>query len=250
MSEVSNTELSAAAVPIRSTPALWFCRGFVVGVLLIGAVNALSYFWRSEGGGNLTGGHPGRAEALGFPWLVWEKGNAYGGWFVDYRAMLLNAAFASAVGVVFGKLAVRKRRLWERLLVSLEDSITGRHGKVQVSIGGLLMATIASAILAAAGRYLVAGRPEALGIIFLMGPWILVVIALIPRNIPWQTRVVILIPITLLMIGGAVYTGASLQNRLEFDEVLMGIFVCWTPQCAFAAMLLTAAIIFRFVRQQ
>jgi hypothetical protein len=102
-----------------------------------------------------------------------------------------------------------------------------------------------AALVAAGTRYALAGRAEVLGLIYLLGPWVLVLIAFLPLRVSWQRRVVILIPTALLLMAAAVAIGVSLKPGLEFDKVLLGIFICWTPQSAIAAIGLTAAIIYQ-----
>ena len=73
--------------------------------------------------------------------------------------------------------------------------------------------------------------------IYALGPSCLVGIAMIPKKLRWQTRVAIIIPVTLCLIFIAVAVGFRL--RIDFDRVLLGIFLCWVPQSAFAAIGLT-----------
>jgi hypothetical protein len=83
-----------------------------------------------------------------------------------------------------------------------------------------------------------AARRETLVSIYVLGPAALVALAMLPRKLHWQTRVWLIIPATLGLIAAAVGVGANL--KIEFDRVLMAIFLCWTPQSAFGAMALTA----------
>ena len=62
----------------------------------------------------------------------------------------------------------------------------------------------------------------------------------------WQQRVAMVVPLTLLLIAAAIGIGGRLGKPVEFDRVLLGVFVCWTPQCVLAAITLMAAI---FIRQ-
>jgi hypothetical protein len=85
------------------------------------------------------------------------------------------------------------------------------------------------------------GRRELLGAIYLLGPWLLVSLALLPRRIPWQHRVGLIIPLTFGLIVFAVAVGAAVGRELE--QVIMGIYVCWTPQAMLAAAALTVALL-------
>jgi hypothetical protein len=77
--------------------------------------------------------------------------------------------------------------------------------------------------------------------IYGLGPLLLVAIAMLPRRLSWQKRVVIIIPATLTLIAVAIAVGSAME--MEFDKVLMGIFLCWTPQSALAAIGLTATLL-------
>ena len=169
----------------------------------------------------------------------------YGGYFVDLPALLVDATFAVAVGAACGLITLAYRVQLSRLVEELDQSVTRPGSSLQFSLRGLLLATGLAALVAAGTRYALAGRAEVLGLIYLLGPWILVLIAFLPLGISWQWRVVILIPTALLLMAAAVAIGVSLKPGLEFDKVLLGIFICWTPQSAIAAIGLTAAIIYQ-----
>jgi hypothetical protein len=231
---------------IVTTPTRWFVRGFMVGILISASLTAISYFFRSESGGNLLGTKPEHREALGFPWELWESGNTYGGLFVDLPALLLDALFAVAVGTMGGLIALAQRPRLNRLVEEFDQAVAGRARRsVQFSLRGLLLATGLAALVATATRYALAGRAEVLGAIYVLGPWVLVLIAFLPLGMTWQQRVYILIPAAVLLMVAAMVLGVSLKPKLEFDKVLMGIFICWTPQSALAALGLTTFLIWR-----
>ncbi len=236
--------------PISTTPFHWFVRGAMVGILLSGALNAVSYFFRSERWGNLLGTTPGHREALGFPCQLWENGNAYGGFFIDPLALLANAAFAMVVAAVCGWIMLRYQAQLTRLVVELEQLANAESSfhSFRFSLRGLLVATCLAGIFAAGLHHALARRPEVLGVIYLFGPWILVLVALLPMGMSWQQRVVVLIPSVLLLMVAAVALGHFLKPGIEFDKVLLGIFICWTPQCVLAAVGLTAALIYESSR--
>ena len=81
-----------------------------------------------------------------------------------------------------------------------------------------------------------------LAIIYLIGPLVLVTLTLMPAKMVWQQRVVMIVPLTLLFIGAAIGIGNKLPQQVEFDHVLLGIFVCWTPQTVISALSLTTTI--------
>ena len=233
---------------IVTTPARWFLRGALVGVLFCASLNSVSYFFRSESWGDLIGTAPEHAEALGFPFQLWEKGNSYGGYFVDYPALLSDALFATAAGAICGLITLRMRGGLNQMVEDVEQAATGAGTNFQFSLRGLLLATGLAALIAAVGRHVLAGRPEVVAVIYILGPWILVAIAFLPQRIPWQQRVSILIPAAVLLILAAIAAGASLERELEFDKVLLGIFVCWTPQSALAAIAITIFIVVSYRR--
>jgi hypothetical protein len=236
---------------IGTSTTHWWLRGFFVGILLIASLNALSYFFRSERGGNLLGIRPRHHEALGFPCELWESGNAYGGYFVDLRALLIDGLCAVAFGVVCGQLTLRHRARLNRLVETLEQAARPpQRTRVQFSLRGLLLGTGLAALTAAGARLALAGQAEVLGLIYLLGPWFLVVIAFLPLGLSWQQRVVVLIPTAGLLIVAAVAVGVSLKPGLEFDKVLLAIFICWTPQSALAALGLTAMLLVRTIRSE
>ena len=229
---------------IATTPMSWFARGFFVGILIMSSMIASSYFFRSESGGNLLGTRPNHREALGVSLRGLGKWNMYGGYFVDYLALLVDGLCAVMVGAICGLIAVRHRVRLNSLVAALEktpDQPSRSH--LQFSLRGMLLATGLVALMAATARYALAGQAESLGVIYLLGPWVLVLIALLPLGLAWQQRVLILIPTTVLLIAAAVVVGLSLKPRLEFDKVLMAIFICWTPQCVLAAIGLMARLI-------
>jgi hypothetical protein len=110
---------------------------------------------------------------------------------------------------------------------------------IQFSMRGIFLAMVLAAVIAAIGRSL---KPswEILASIYLLAPLGLVLFALLPYRISWQHRCVILTPAAMAIIGVAMFIGSRIG--VDFDKVLMGIFICWTPQSALAAIGLLAVI--------
>jgi hypothetical protein len=230
---------------IVTTPGRWFVRGVLVGILISASLNAASFFVRSERGGNLLGTAPGRYEALGFPWKMWETDNPYGGLFIDLPALLLNGLFALVVGAGCGLVTLRFLPRLNRLVQRFEQSQTALpRGRWQFSLRGLLTLCSLAAVGAAGAHYALAGNPAVLGILYGLGPWLLVGISFLPTGLDWQQRVALLIPAALLMMLAAVATATALEPPLEFDKVLLYIFVCWTPQSVLVALILSAGLVF------
>ena len=93
---------SATPTQINDTPLLWFVRGTALGMLVVGSLNAVSYFFRSSSWGSLVGRPAPNEESLGFPFKIWEAGNTYGGWFADYSMLAANGLVAAAFGSLLG----------------------------------------------------------------------------------------------------------------------------------------------------
>jgi len=246
---------------IEASPARWFLRGLAAGGLIVASLNAASYFVRSSTWGSLVGARQSPEESIGFPWKIWEGGNAYGGMFVDYPRLLLNVLFATVVGSFVGWMLARRHRSLNAILVEglmpaggwgAGDGGEDEPGRdaaapIQFSIMGLMIATtIAAVVSMLASRF--AARPETLVAIFLLGPLSLVLIVMLPQRLTWQQRVKIIVPLSLSLIGAAI--GVRLAIGMPFDQVLMGVFLCWTPQSALAAMGLTGWLFFDLSRRR
>lgn len=223
------------------SPRRWFVRGAAAGMLLMAAVNAVSYFFRSAKWGSLVGKPEPLLESVGFPLKVWEAGNTYGGFFADYPRLGVNILVAAGVGVIVGMIAAGHHDFLNRVTAIAEPGGESQKPQpIQFSLRGLMVATTIAAVVAMLASKLVA-HPGTLLAIYALGPVTLVAIAMIPRRLSWRRRVAIIIPTTLTLIAVAVVVGNALE--IEFDKVLLGIFLCWTPQSALAAVVLTASIL-------
>lgn len=231
---------SAAAGSFNGAPWLWFLRAASLGVLVMAGLNAVSYFFRSSRWGSLVGRAEMNHESLGFPFVIWEAGNTYGGWYVDYRLLAANAAVALGVGSVFGWFTAMRSEIFNRWVESMLSEMSGdQHRPIQFSLRGLMIATGLVAVVATIARH-VSPRPETLLAIYALGPALLVAIAMLPRRLSWQKRVIIIVPLAYALIAAAIAVGIGIG--MEFDQVLMGIFLCWTPQSVLAAVVLILAI--------
>lgn len=215
----------------------------MISLLVLAAANAVSYFFRSEEWGDLLGRFPQRRQALGFPIEIWVQGNTYGGYFVDYSALLVNGACGLLAGLVLGIVLVRHRATLEAKVTELERQLGTDQGNFQFSMRGLLLGTAVCAVAATLAKYVFQPRAEVLLAIYVLGPWVLVGIAFVPRRIRWQQRVMVLIPITITLIVVAVLVGARLASQVAIDQVLLGIFICWTPQTVVAAMAISIWVV-------
>lgn len=231
----------------------WFVRGLAVGMLFMASLNALSYFVRSEHWGSLVGKAQPRGESIGFPFEIWESGNMYGGLFADYPMIGINILVAVVVSMPIAILTTMKADWLNQLMLdSFESEINEDAGDsetqpIQFSIQSLMIATTVAAVFAMiASRF--AARKETLVVIYALGPLCLVLIAMLPRRLSWQQRVVILMPCTFALIAVALAVGQALS--IDFDKVLMGIFLCWTPQSAIAAIVLTITVFVQLSRSR
>ena len=228
----------AASELRQDSPIRWFLRGTAIGMLLMAAVNAISYFFRTSDWSNLVTSRLRSEEAVGFPFVVWEAGNTYGGMYADYRRLGLNLLVAVAFGSVVGWFAARKTTFLNGLISQLDHgAIQRRAPPIQFSLRGLMVTTAVVAVVATLARNF-AARPETLITIYALGPASLVVLVMLPQGLNWEKRVALIIPATFLLISVAIAVGTAMG--MEFDKVLKGIFLCWTPQSALAAIALTA----------
>lgn len=228
----------------NDTMVAWVFRGVAVGVLVLGAANALSFFFRSEGWGSLLGNLQPYDEAIGFPLAVWEESGGYGGHLLNKQAFAINAAFGLGLGLLIGAIAGWKKKTLNRLMNRFAG---GGHSdtQLQFSLRGLMITTVLAAVATAAVSSMTP-RPAYLAAVYALGPAALVGIAFLPRRISWQRRVAIIIPATVVLIAITITMGNALS--VPFDKVMMGVFICWTPQTAIAAILITTWIMLREYR--
>lgn len=248
---VSDTQESAPrpAADSRSTAedsaVAWLFRGLVLGALMLGSVNALSFFFRSRGWGSLLGSRETNDEAIGFPLMIWEEGSGYGSHPLHVIPFAVNIATALLLGTVIGVLAIWQRPTLNQIMDRFRSESDGRDVRLQFSLRGLLITTVLAALASAAVRAFTP-RVELLAAIYALGPAALIALAYLPRRLSWQQRVAIITPSALILIVVAIALGGVLD--VEFDKVLMGIFICWTPQTAIGAVALTAYLLMKEYR--
>lgn len=238
-SESSQEKKSGA---IGTTPVHWFIRGLASGVMLIAACNALSYFFRTENIADLIGRDRHVIEAMGFPFEIWRENSVYhGSFYIDYPMAGFNLLIGLAVGTILGLVAVRLRHHFNRWVDEFEKKQAGRENtNFQFSVKSLLfMTTVAAIFIASLTNW--KGTPEALLAIYFLGPLGLIFIAMMPKRIHWHFRIIILTFTAVAMITIAIWSGLILG--VPVDRVMLGIFVSWTPQSAFAAFVLTVGLI-------
>ena len=210
----------------------WFVRGLAGGFIFYAALNALSWFFRSTGWSDLCGATlNNHTEAIGFPFEIWREGEGHQGLIVARLGIHLLIGLVVSIAAGFFVVAASSRL--ESMLPEEQSSST--VFRLTFSVRGLLIVT--SLIAVALGLVQSLGSsPWLLGVIYFAGPLMLILIAMGPVGIPWEQRSVILIATAVLMMVGAVIVGGHLG--MEFDRVLLGVFVCWVPQSVFAALLI------------
>ena len=242
---VTDPPAAASPSPREDSSAMWMLRGIMVGILLIGSANALSFFFRSRGWGSLLGSRDPFDEAIGFPLTIWEEANGYGSHALQAVPFLVDIAFALLIGLLIGAIAVWQKPVLNRMMDRFRGQGKKRALPMQFSLRGLMVTTVLAALAAAIARSFTP-RVEILAAIYALGPIGLIGIAFLPRGLSWQQRVAVLTPAAVALIVVAIVLGHRLN--VEFDKVMMGIFICWTPQSALAAIVLTGYIIYKEYR--
>ncbi len=230
-----------------TTPAHWFFRGMLGGVLLLTACNAGSYFLRTQSVADLVDENQNVTESLGFPTRVWLEASSSnsGEAGFDFTAAGINLLFGVMLGSVFGAIGIKYRHGLNRKLAEFEkkNSNTQSKGYQFSIIGLLLLTTLVAALTATVINYL--ETPQLLLAIYFAGPAILLGLAMIPRGMHWRARVVILAVAEVGLIGLALWYGQTLGVPLE--RVMLGIFVGWTSQSGIFAFLITVALLIHMV---
>lgn len=235
--------------PTSKPRSYWFTQGIFVAFLLVAAMNAASYFLRSSTISPLFDGNVQANEAMGFPFEIWSTTSRHGPLYVDYSMMLLNVLVGLIIGVGFGFVSIAFSSKLERWVTEFEIQSKFRHNnpKLQFSTIGLMGATAIVGLFAGALTQW-AGTKELLWFVYLLGPTTLIAIAFLPQGIRWQSRCVIVAITAIFVVALAIWSGNI--RGIEFDRVMMGIYVFWTPQSAFAAILLLAGIMIRLAQRK
>ena len=224
-----------------TSPAHWFARGLMGGFLLMAGINGLSFFFRSGGFGSLLGYDSLPTEAIGFPSEIWSDGKTYRGLMVDYRAMGINVLFALLPGITFGILGVWYRDSFNQRISEFEhQEANAKRPSLQFSTKTLMVMT---AVVAVAVAMLSTWHESriTLVVIYLLGPAAIIAIAMLPNNIRWFWRAVLLVIAAVATIGTGITSGMTLG--IPFEKVMFGVFVCWVPQSVFAALVHTIWLI-------
>ena len=220
----------------------WFGRGFLAGLMIIAAVNAISYFVLSDGISNLIGASQSQQEAIGFPFEVWRRGQASRQFLVNFPSFFSNCGIGLLFGIIVGVIAANQKKYLNKITLEAvlreAKSETGGNS-LQFSIKSIFIATSIVAVFLAAAMNIRAD-PKVLAAIFFAGPWAMVGLSMLPPGIKWQHRVVMMTVMAVVMIGVAIAIGGQLDK--PFDEVLMGVFISWTPQSVIGILVLLGFI--------
>ena len=221
---------------VHDSNAAWLFRGVMLAVLMVGSANALSFFVRSRGWGSLLGSTKPGDEAIGFPLAVWEESSGYGAHPLQVIPFVVDIAAALLLGIAIGLVAIWHKATLNAIMDRFRRQGPKQRVRLQFSLRGLLITTVLAALAAALARTFTP-RYHYLAAIYALGPAVLVAIAFLPRGLRWQQRVAILVPATVMLVVVAIVLGHALE--IEVDKVMMGIFICWTPQSALAAIAIT-----------
>jgi hypothetical protein len=224
--------------------------------MIIGATNAISYFVLSDGCSNLLGWNTDEKEKIGFPFEVWQRGKTYGSNLINFPAFYKNGAVGIGLGLIMGTVGLlcqsRLNLIAERVLraelasaksdQNLQLKTQSGTSRNQFSLGGLMVGTVVIAVIIGLATRL-RPDPRIMGAIFFFAPAVMIGITMLPRRWSLNFRMVALTVLAVSSIGVAVAVGSGLS--LPFDEVLMGIFICWTPQGVLGTLVLLAWLLWR-----
>jgi hypothetical protein len=211
---------------------------FLLVFLLWAAANALSYFVRSDGWGDLLGQSPQNAQAIGFPWLIWSEDGSYGS--VNYFALLGNVATALlAAGMAYGIVAALTGH--DAISASGSGPAASQPGRaLQFQLRTLFALVLVEAVILGGIRMYGDARPALLAAIYLLGPSLLLAVAWRLRDVTPTHRNLALAIVGFLFVPAAAVLGESIDGIHDFTRGLLGLFVCWVPQCVLLATLIMA----------
>ena len=210
-----------------------FQLGFLSSALVWAAVDALSYFALSGGWGNLLGTAPEATEAIGFPWVVWGEGGPYGGDYFSWLGLIGDVVVTLSVSAAVGLATVwlHKRDLATRPgSLSADDSVESTR-QLQFSIRTLLGTTAAVAFVLSMIKTSVQSLSILLLVVYLFGPSLILLAAHLTRRIvPLQRNLIVSVTGALLVVSASML-GEVISGIGDFTRGIMGIYVCWIPQC-------------------
>lgn len=218
-------------------------RAFLLVILFWAAANVLSYFVRSDGWGDLLGQAPQTTEAIGFPWLIWQEGGTLGNY--SRLALVGNVVIALLSALAAAEIAawLARRRDQDVAVGDLHrDREASQHSAgraLQFRIRTLLALVVVEAIILGGIRSYGDARPALLAAIYLLGPSVLLAVGWRLRDVVPTHRNVALVVVGFLFVPAAAFLGESIEGIGDFTRGLLGLFVCWVPQCVLLVVLFT-----------
>ena len=218
-----------------SSAAENFRAGFTWILLTFAAANAVSYFVRSDGLGNMLGTQPGGVEAIGFPWLIWAQRGSAGTYELNSAGLACDVAVTIAVAGLAGILVAWFRRRQPVRTAQpappVSVSTPTQSRKLQFSLRSLFLVAVVEALVFGAIRASVDARPVLLLLIYLLGPGVIIGVAYRLRHVVPAQRTAVLAVTVLLFIPAAAALGETIAGIGDFTKGILGLFIFWVPQC-------------------
>ena len=217
-----------------------FRLGFTCMLLAWATLNALSYFLRSDGWGNLLGSQPDAAEAIGFPWIVWEEGPGLSSTRIDLVMLSADAALGIICSVLAGLATAgcKGNAVRSSPLPCPPAAVAASPRKLQFSLRTLLMAAVVEALVFGVIQASVEARPVLLLLLYLLGPLLIIGVAYRLREVVPLHRNLALSAIVLLSIPAAAALGETIHGIHDFTKGIFGLFVFWVPECVLILIVL------------
>lgn len=220
-----------------------FGKGALGALLVFAALNAVSYFLRSDGA-SLLGWADG-FDRIGFPWLIWEAGGFVGRESMDYSALSKDIVVGIAISVIIGIAFAAISSGAGRAASGPAQASASSSKRLQFSMRDLFGLTTAAAVVLAVARLL--GEDLKFWLLqldFWFGPAMILGLAHRTRAISENQRTIIVAVAAIFLGLAAVALGVSYGFR-DFTNILLGLFVFWTPQCVLA---ISAVVAWRWIR--
>ena len=217
-----------------------FRLGFTCMFLAWATLNALSYFVRSDGWGNLLGSQPDAAEAIGFPWIIWAEGPGLSSSRVDPIMLAADAVLGIACSILAGLVALKCKRItiWFSPIPCPPATVPTSPRNLQFSLRALLMVAVVEALVFGVIRASVEARPVLLLLVYLLGPLLIIGVANRLRDVVPLHRNLALAAIVVLCIPVVAALGETIHGIDDFTKGIFGLFVFWVPECVLILLVL------------
>ena len=208
-------------------------------VLICATLNAVSYFVRSDRGGNLYGTSPENRAAIGFPWQIWEQLPHRDAEATELGRLLANLAVAAGVAGVLavGGRAGDRRPVRQPLALPTDqvDQTAEQSWWPSFTLSQLLLATAVLAIVCSLLRPWNPPAVAGLRAVTCGGPILLVWVIHLTRRAADLYRLAGAVATALLLVGVAGWLAQQSPGLRDFTRGWFAVFVCWTPQLGVAA---------------